>query len=109
MDTFNKWERGSELIGRIMKEMKESNEGNQTISALLSSLSIQDNGSTKPKQPVAEEADYLYRQAAWTHWFVADSENFVFMPKIDFLGDMTPSISRKTFPPMVEKAGEFDG
>ena len=51
-------------IDRGLKEMKESNEGNQTISALLSSLSIQDNGSTKPKQPVAEEADYLYRQAA---------------------------------------------
>lgn len=45
-----------------MKEMKESNEGNQTISALLSSLSIQDNGSSKPKQPAAEEADYIYRR-----------------------------------------------
>ena len=67
MDTFNKLGRGSELSGRIMKEMKESNEGNQTISALLSSLSIQDNGSSKPNQPVAEEADYLYREADWTH------------------------------------------
>lgn len=33
----------------------------------------------------------------------------MFIPKIDFLGDMTPSISRKTFPPMVEKVSEFDG
>lgn len=62
MDTFNKWVRASGLRPRIMKEMKESNEGNQTISALLSSLSIQDNGSSKPKQPAAEEADYIYRR-----------------------------------------------
>lgn len=55
------------MICRITKEMKESYEGNQTISALLSSLSIQDSGATKPKQPATEEVDYLYRSNDWTH------------------------------------------
>lgn len=32
---------------------------------------------------------------------LAESSDFVFTPKIDFLGDMTPTISQKTFPPLV--------
>ena len=31
------------------------------------------------------------------------------MPKIDFLGDMTPTLSQKTFPPLVREDGWSDG
>lgn len=102
LDTFNKYKWSHVLIARIVKEMKENNESNQTFSALLSSLSLQDNGNPKQKQPVNEDIDYVYRNEEQRQSSVADSENFVLMPKIDFLGDMTPSISRKTFPPMVD-------
>lgn len=33
--------------------------------------------------------------------YLANSSHFVFTPKIDFLGDMTPTISQMTFPPLV--------
>ena len=59
--------------------------------------------SQRPKKPIT----FTVEMRGWIDG-VADSENFVFMPKIDFLGDMTPSISRKTFPPMAEKVGGID-
>lgn len=40
---------------------------------------------------------------------VAESNNFILMPKIDFLGNMTPSVNRKEFPRKVGAAGEREG
>ena len=50
LDTFNK----------IVKEMKDSDESNKKFSALLSSLSLQDNvGKHTKKEPIGVE--FIYR------------------------------------------------
>ena len=80
--------------------MKDRDESNKKFSALLSSLSLQDNvGKHTKKEPI--EVEFIYREHIEEEWGVADSEHFTLMPKIDPLGNMTPSISQKTFPPMV--------
>lgn len=49
LDTFNK----------IVKEMKDSDESNKKFSALLSSLSLQDNvGKHTKKEPI--EVEFIY-------------------------------------------------
>ena len=51
LDTFNK----------IVKEMKDSDESNKKFSALLSSLSLQDNvGKHTKKEPI--EVEFIYRE-----------------------------------------------
>ena len=51
LDTFNK----------IVKEMKDSDESNKKFSALLSSLSLQDNvGKHTNKEPI--EVEFIYRE-----------------------------------------------
>ena len=51
LDTFNK----------IVKEMKDSDESNKKFSALLSSLSLQDNvGKHSKKEPI--EVEFIYRE-----------------------------------------------
>ena len=51
LDTFNK----------IVNEMKDSDESNKKFSALLSSLSLQDNvGKHTKKEPI--EVEFIYRE-----------------------------------------------
>ena len=51
LDTFNK----------IVKEMKDSDGSNKKFSALLSSLSLQDNvGKHTKKEPI--EVEFIYRE-----------------------------------------------
>ena len=87
-----------------MKEMKESDESNRTFTTLLASLTLHDFNSTKQKAKPDVETEFIYRLTLNCKWVVANSNDFVFTPKIDFLGDMTPSISQKTFPPLLMRS-----
>ena len=62
LDTFNKQEEKVEVMCRIVKEMKESDESNRAFAALLSSLALHETQAPKQKPKPEVVTTFSYRE-----------------------------------------------